>query len=402
MKIGIVTEWFDRGSAFVSLEFKAQLEKQGHFVAIYARTEAAELGQAVWSGERVHSGIASRVRKAKSIDRKDFERWIKAEDISHLIFNEQIWIPPIIWARKLGVLTIGYVDYYTRKSIESFELYDALICNTERHFSVFRSHPNSWFLPWGTDVERFTVSQKKCSQSLTFIHSAGWSPYRKGTDLVIRAFSELRNKDAKLLVHSQSDLQEWLRQNQLSFLVENDPRIQLISENILSPDFMALGDVYVYPSRLEGIGLTQAEAMASGLPLIVPNEQPMSEFAKDGFSRVVPIAKRWRREDNYYWDMTEVELDALKENMHWFISNANLKSEWVNIVRDYAVTNLNANANFRELGSLINHLKPTCISRTYMLIASIKYGSFKFQTEFFTPHYLSLKARASKIIRRRF
>jgi hypothetical protein len=136
MRVGIVTEWFDRGSAFVSQEIIRNLENQGIETYIYVRSEAAELKQKIWPGRRVYVGKTGKSRVAKSIDRKDFENWIDQNLITHLIFNEQIWFPPVEWANLKGVITFGYVDYYTKKSVQKFCIYDALICNTARHLSL--------------------------------------------------------------------------------------------------------------------------------------------------------------------------------------------------------------------------------------------------------------------------
>ena len=56
---------------------------------------------------------------------------------------------------------------------------------------------------------------------------------------------------------------------------------QIINKTISAPGLYYEGDVYVYLSRLDGIGLTVAESIAAGMPILVPDDAPMNEFAID-------------------------------------------------------------------------------------------------------------------------
>ena len=146
---------------------------------------------------------------------------------------------------------------------------------------------------------------------------------------------------------------------------ERDSRISLRSDAISPADFMKLGDVYVYPSRLEGIGLSQVEALASGLPLIVPNEPPMSEFVHDPISRTTKIKSRRRRPDGYFWEMVETDVEDLAANLSWFIDAQSQKKKWKIIVRSYAEKYLDADQNFADFGNLMINLTPSRISPTF-------------------------------------
>lgn len=393
MRVGIVTEWFDRGSAFVSKEIIRNLEHQGIETYIYVRSEAAELKQEIWPGASVHEGKISKSRVAKSIDRKDFENWIDENLITHLIFNEQIWFPPVEWANLKGLITIGYVDYYTKKSVQKFGIFDALICNTARHYSVFSWHPNAWHIPWGTNIEIFKPYPQKNNRELTFLHSAGWSPYRKGTDLAIRAFIHLDQSDVRLILHSQHALKDWLRSQGLLSIVENDSRITIIEEKLDTADFLHMGDVYLYPSRLEGIGLTQVEAQASGLPIIVTDVEPMSEFATDGVSRTVSVARQWNRIDNYYWPMSEVDLVSLTEQLTWFYTNRESRDEWRDLTRSYAEENFDSTKNFSNLGSLLKATRKQHLSKSKSFYYSIKFGGLRLQSELLIPAFYRFKLK---------
>ena len=367
MKVGIVTEWFERGSAYVSREISNQLSSQGIECAIYARNEATFLNQAIWPGANVTEGIETKLLFGKAIDRQDFERWLETQEITHVIFNEQIWIAPVFWARELGVKTIGYVDYYRKKTVKHFKVYDALICNTKRHYSVFSWHRNSWYIPWGTDLNRFKPTPKKQDTHLTFIHSGGWSPYRKGTDLAIEAFSKLFDINARLIIHLQIPLEDFLAEfPELEQTLETDSRIRIITEPIKPEDFFSLGQVYLYPTRLEGIGLTQVEALACGIPIIVPNDGPMNEFVLDPISKTTPVSRYWERADSYYWPMNEVSSEALISNLQWFSTNFDSSESWTGQVRLVAEEYLDAKLNMAKLGFLLKGMESS--TRKYRIV----------------------------------
>jgi len=54
-----------------------------------------------------------------------------------------------------------------------------------------------------------------------------------------------------------------------------------VSEDMI-PDLYNAGDVFVFPSLKEGWGLVVLEAMASGLPVIASDIEPLKEFLEDG------------------------------------------------------------------------------------------------------------------------
>ena len=98
-------------------------------------------------------------------------------------------------------------------------------------------------------------------------------------------------------------------------------KIKYLSEDF-SPDFMALllnaCDIYAAPSRLEGFGMIQVEAMACGTPVIGYNHGAIAEVIKDG-------------ETGFVVSNVEEMTEAVKK-----ISGINK-----NICRDYVKDNFN-------------------------------------------------------------
>lgn len=325
MKIGIVTTWFERGAAYVSRQYRDVLAKE-HEVFIYARGgESYAQGDPNWDTPEVTWGRQLPSKVPTEMCLKDFEQWIRAHQIELLIFNEQWWWPAVAHANALGVITCAYIDYYTETTVPFFGLYDRLICNTERHLSAFDWHPGAVFVPWGTDISVFKPQARPASansQEIVFFHSAGISPGRKGTDLLLSAFAQLSGP-AKLLVHIQRDLKKALpEQAALIDQLRAEGRLLTEERTVTAPGLFHLGDVYVYPTRLEGIGLTLMEAAACGLPVIVTDAPPMNEFIRhEQNGRLVKVARQIARADGYLWPQAIVDIASLRDALQWYVDH---------------------------------------------------------------------------------
>jgi glycosyltransferase involved in cell wall biosynthesis len=322
MNIGLITPWFERGAGNVSIQYHEALSKSNK-VFIYARGGAHyEKKDEKWSKFNVTYGLRIPSYARDQISSKHLSRWIINNKIDILFFNEQVSWEIIFWLKlNMPEIKIGaYIDYYTEETLLLFDMYDFLICNTKKHFSAFNWHPQAYFIQWGTSKSNLNYNENNVGKKApVFFHSSGLNPHRKGTDFLIRAFDKIENEDAKLIIHSQNEL--LFQEDDLNKII-NSKNIEIIEKTIPLPGLYNLGDVYVYPSRLEGIGLTIAEALMSGLPAIVPDAAPMNEFVehlKTGW--LVKIDRFVARYDGYYWPQSFVDLDSLKSGMEFFINN---------------------------------------------------------------------------------
>ena len=361
MNIGIVTTWFERGAAYVSHQFEEIISTK-HNVYIYARGgESYARNDPKWNkenvtwGKQINSPFVSTV-----IHRGNFENWIKKNEIELVIFNEQHWFQPLIWCKELGIKTVAYIDYYTEQTIELFDIYDALICNTHRHIQAFSNHKKAFYIPWGTDVELFSPKTKGLvnHKIVTLFHSAGMSGNRKGTDLFILALNKIADLNFKAIIHTQRDLM--LQFPELQSVIkelESKGKLEIINKTVTAPGLYHLGDVYVYPSRLEGIGLTIAESISCGLACIVPNNGPMNEFVNESFGSCVKIERYYSRADGYYWPKCEVYIDSLACILENYIDNPEGVTDKKNSARLYALESLSYKKNFLKLFNLIEQVK---------------------------------------------
>ncbi len=365
MNVGIVTTWHEGGAGYVSRGYMNVLAKQGNAVHIYARGgRFYPYGDPNWDLSYVTPGkryVPFRFTRfgIQYIDMLHFESWLRRHDIHILIFNEEIRFHTVKRVRQLGYIVGAYIDYYEKDNVEQFKAYDFLLCNTRRHYSVFCDFANCFYIPWGTDIQLFKPKPDEGRESrnneVVLFHSAGWrrtnkrkgTDHRKGTDLVLSAFPRVRGK-ARLIVHSQAPLSQY--GNASAEIVKRDGRIQFIEKTVPAPGLYHLADVFVYPSRLEGIGLCVPEALACGLPVITTDNAPMNEFVEDGVNGLLVRVKETRtREDGYYWPEKIADIDDLARKMQVYVDDRGLLTSHKAQARARAEERLDWTKNASEL-----------------------------------------------------
>jgi 1,2-diacylglycerol 3-alpha-glucosyltransferase len=347
MNIGLVTTWFPSGAGFVSKAYERALSHKNN-IFIFARGCKPQV-DSEWNGKNVT--WASVHPCITGVYSKEFKKWIETNNISTVLFNEQRHWEIIKFAKGMNLIVGAYIDYYTADTVPFFNLYDFLICNTKRHFKVFKNHPQVVYCPWGTNIKEYTPSKSLASRPLTFLISAGWDGAyakdadwldRRGAGLTLRAFSKLKG-ECKLIVLSQVELEscplDW------SEIVNSDSRIKFMVGSF-SPTPYNLGDIYVYPSRLDGIGLTLPEAISSGLPAITTNSPPMTEFVIDEFNgKLIQVEDFRGRPDGYFWAESICSEKSLIDAMSYYINNQDQILIHSSNSREFAIENLDWEKN---------------------------------------------------------
>lgn len=362
MNIGIVTYWFERGAAYVSKEFEKALSTR-HKVFIYARGgEGQAKGNPRWDHPNVHWSTHEPRYYRTYIDKKEFSRWVKENAIEVALFNEQTYFEPILWCKELGVKTMAYIDYYTETTVPLFGVYDALICNTKRHCSAFEDLDTVYYLPWGTDVNLYRPAGEDGSLvedgKVVFFNSAGMSPERKGTDIFIRALDQCAH-DARVkgLVHSQKNLRKYMPElTDVIDRLQKAGKLEIVEKTIPAPGLYTKADVYVYPSRLDGIGLTVAEAISSGLACVASDNPPMNEFVQPEYGSLIPIDRLYARNDGYYWPQCRCRVDKLAEIMLGYAQDLDKVKAMKRNARAYALEHLSADKNFPALADIVEQV----------------------------------------------
>lgn len=399
VKIGIVTTWFERGASYVSRIYMDMLVKEGHEVFIYSRGgQKPSRDSAKWNEDYV---TRDDTFQNSRVNTKKFFAWLKEKQIEAVLFNEQQDFRIVGETKKAfpNVKLAAYVDYYTESTIPWFELYDFLICNTHRHMQAMEKHPQKHYVRWGTDLTVYKPTYENRDQ-LTFFHSVGMST-RKGTDLLIDAFLDGEcYKRSKLIIHTQIPISA-VTQYSKEFLQEKN--VEVIQKTVTAPGLYHKGDIYVYPTRLDGLGLTMYEAAACGMPIITTDFPPMNEAVKPDFGRLVKVKDYYCRQDAYYFPMAICDKADLVACMQWYIDYPERVVAQKKNAREYAEQNYDIMRKSVEVSSIFmnSSIRPLNdkVYHDMMHYYKKETNSFHLFTENRTCIY-KLKCRLIKALRR--
>lgn len=154
----------------------------------------------------------------------------------------------------------------------------------------------------------------------TFIHYDSYN-LRKGWSEVFQAFNEEFGPDdnVRLILKTAQEAVA------LPIMPSQYPNIETITGSLPEAELLALlgrSDCMVYPSRGEGFGITPLEAMATGLPAIIPNEHGISEYFNRNFmievkapGRCPGLYSRFKGED--VGEMVVADVADLRAKMRW-------------------------------------------------------------------------------------
>lgn len=332
MNIGFVSAWCEQGAGYVTKQY-LNLIKDKHRVFVFVRGNRGEFTEN-WNQGYVTWG--NKLPSDMSVSWKKLKKWICKNNIEVVLFNEQQDMS-ILAQLKLDMpnIVIGaYIDYYKRNTISMHTIYDFLICNTKRHYDTFCWHPQCYYVPWGTETELYKPQRTENDGVVTFFHSMG-NGDRKGTKILLDVFvnSDLCEK-SKLIIHTQSDAIKKYGYNYNELLNAN---VEVIEKTVAAPGLYYLGDVYVYPSELDGLGLTIYEALSSGLPVIGTDVPPINEPINQINGKLVAVGQVVSREDGYYWPLSIVEKNSLYDAMKYYVDNYDRMEEIKEKVRNDAM-----------------------------------------------------------------
>lgn len=158
------------------------------------------------------------------------------------------------------------------------------------------------------------------NEDFTFIHYNSFN-IRKGFTEVLEAFTrEFRHDEpVKLILKTTLDV------TPIPLPRGQYPNIEVIrgavSERQLT-DILGRAHCMVYPSRGEGFGITPLEAMATGIPAIVPNEHGISEYFDKRYMLEVKATERCpglynRFKGQDVGEMVVADVDDLRRQMRY-------------------------------------------------------------------------------------
>ena len=181
-------------------------------------------------------------------------------------------IPLIFWGEQLQEQFGGLKGWLQKLSSRMLQRCDAIVAiGSKAQADYQRRFPDKpvFNIPYYCDLTPFQQNIPDRPRNPVTILFCGQMIYRKGVDLLLKAFEEL------ILSGYQARLLLVGREAELPQMLEAiDPKVLPSIEYAgfqppeCLPDFFDQGDIFVLPSRYDGWGVVVNQALGAGLPLI--------------------------------------------------------------------------------------------------------------------------------------
>lgn len=169
---------------------------------------------------------------------------------------------------------------------------DILITINKEDFSrakKFNANMVKYIPGMGIDTNKFSSSKINRSEKREelgvsndkiVILSVGELNENKNHEVVIRAIANIGNPNLQYLICGVGPLESHLKSIAKEVGVES--QVNLLGFRSDIAEICKSSDIFVFPSKREGLGLAALEAMASGLPIITSNIHGINDYSIDG------------------------------------------------------------------------------------------------------------------------
>lgn len=299
----------------------------------------------VTQGGKDGYGIASKhlIEELRNLD-VDVQTYQKDQKIGVLFHN------PYSITRMENPVRIIYTMFESDKIPQDWGDYlreaDEVLVPSKWCRDVFaRAGISAKVIPLGINPNVFTPikreSKRKAKAPFKFLHYNAFNA-RKGFLELFKAFTE--EFDAAEPV--ELVLKTTLQAIPASFPInpKQYPNIRILTGKTSDYELRDLlhdSDCFVFPSRGEGFGLTPLEAMATGLPVIVPNAHGITEYFDRQYMYEVKVKEmcpaiysKYKGQD--VGKMVVCDVEHLKAQMRYIYEHQDLATEKGELAAEYA------------------------------------------------------------------
>jgi glycosyltransferase involved in cell wall biosynthesis len=191
-----------------------------------------------------------------------------------------------------GAPLINWMTYFLiEKWLSKFT--DVLITINSEDYSIaknkFHAKKTVYIPGMGIINERYNnldVNRKRLLQNIgipdeSFILlSIGELNKNKNHEIIIKALAKMKTKSMHYLICGEGPKKEHL--NKLSRKLHLESNVHLLGFRKDIPEICNISNIFLFPSKREGLGLAAIEAMASGLPIITSNVHGINDYSKNG------------------------------------------------------------------------------------------------------------------------
>lgn len=190
-----------------------------------------------------------------------------------------------------GAPLINWILYYPIEKLLSYYTDVLITINKEdyqRAKKFFHAKKTKYIPGVGIDIEKIQSIQvdrnaKRKELGINekdfFLLSVGELNRNKNHEIVIRALSKLRNTNVKYAVCGQGELEKYLENVAVKLGVKDQLFLLGFRTDII--EIYKSADLFLFPSKREGLSVALMEAMACGLPCIVSKIRGNTDLIED-------------------------------------------------------------------------------------------------------------------------
>src|SRR3989344_3147944 len=140
---------------------------------------------------------------------------------------------------------------------------------------------HSEIIPNGIDLNNFKISGFPKNKKTIITTSR--LVYKNGIDILVQAVAQVKEKipDVKCLILGEGPEEKALKSLVARLNISGNVEFLGNVDQEKIPEYLASADIFVRPSRSEGLGISFLEAMAAGLPVIGTPVGGIPDFLKD-------------------------------------------------------------------------------------------------------------------------
>lgn len=164
-----------------------------------------------------------------------------------------------------GLITVNKEDYYRAKKMKAKKVFN---------------------LPGvGVELEKFKLAlvlqtkrkELQIPDNAFVLISVGELNKNKNHQIIIEALNQLKNKNIYYLICGEGKNEENLTKQISEYKLNKNIKLLGFRNDIA--ELYKVSDVFVFPSKREGLGLAAIEAMAAGLPIITSNVHGINDYS---------------------------------------------------------------------------------------------------------------------------
>ena len=309
-KIGIVTAWGECGMGYIAKNWVYTIEKYPELFEYKIFCRAVDkFSPFRWYGNNVTQGYES-----MDINNSIFWTWIDDYKPDIILFQDQNtysqskMIDETNKLQRMGIKLINYADWIYRNDLKNYRgLYNVNLAHINRNYQWFKENKleSPIYIKWGVILQNFPFLKRIVNGHVKFYINLGSGTDRKGYQFIPKALNKMqgnivirklspKNKSYKFIFSSQKKSELNIDTKFLK-AINNNNNCEIIykTANNQKGGLYNLGDIYIYPSTMEGVGLTITEAMSTGMPVVTTNYPTMNEwFDDDKEGRLINISKK--------------------------------------------------------------------------------------------------------------